>query len=48
VNFGKSRVMTSRNVNKHLKNALAQLSPVKFASDLGRYLGFPLTQGRVK
>ena len=48
VNFGKSRVMTSRNVNRHLKNALAQLSPVKFASDLERYLGFPLTQGHVK
>jgi hypothetical protein len=48
VNFGKSRVMTSRNVNRHLKNALAQLSPVKFVSDLGIYLGFPLTQGRAK
>jgi hypothetical protein len=42
VNFDKSRVMTLRNVSRHLKNTLAQLSLVKFMSDLEQYLGFPL------
>jgi hypothetical protein len=42
VNFDKSRVMTLRNVSRHLKNTLAQLSLMKFTSDLERYLSFPL------
>jgi hypothetical protein len=42
VNFDKSRVMTLRNVSRHLKNTLAQLSLMKFTSDLEPYLGFPL------
>lgn len=31
-----------------LKLELSQLSTVKFASNLGKYLGLPLVQGRVK
>jgi hypothetical protein len=45
VNFDKSRVMTLRNVSRHLKNTLAQLSLMKFTSDLEPYLVFLCFKG---
>ncbi|KAI9397372.1 hypothetical protein POPTR_003G016275v4 [Populus trichocarpa] len=42
------RVICSRNVLRRIKHDISELSPMKFASSLGKYLRFPLIQGRVK
>jgi hypothetical protein len=42
VNFDKSRVMCSNNVSRKVRHDLSQISNIKFASNLGKYLGFPL------
>lgn len=47
-NVDKSRVMCSRNVQWRIKHDISQLFPIKFASSPGKYLRFPLIQGRVK
>jgi len=48
VNIDKSRVICSRNMLRRIKHDISQLSPIKFASSPGKYLGFALIQGRVK
>jgi len=45
VNIDKSRVIYSRNVLRRIKHDISELSPIKFASSLGKYLRFPLIQG---
>lgn len=47
-NIDKSRVLCSRNVQWRIKHDISQLFPIKFASSPGKYLRFPLIQGRVK
>ena len=48
VNTDKSRMICSKNVLRRIKHDISQLSHIKFASSLGKYLRFPLIQGRVK
>ena len=40
--------MCSNNVSRRVRHDLSQISNIKFASNLGKYLGFPLIQGKVK
>ena len=48
VNVEKSKAMLSKGVPRSMKERLAGESSIVFASHLGRYLGFPLVQGRMK
>ena len=48
VNIEKSKVMVSKGISISLKEQLAGESSIVFASHLGRYLGFPVSHGRVK
>lgn len=48
VNFDKSKAMVSRMVPRQKCLKLAAMSSISFAGNLGKYLGLPLLQGRVK
>ena len=48
VNVDKSKVMVSGNVNRRKREKLAAMSSIALAGNLGKYLGFPLFQGRIK
>ena len=47
VNLEKSRTMCSKNLSSRRKDNMTNISSICFTSDLGKYLGFPLIQGRV-
>ena len=44
----KSKCMGSKAITSRKLNALASTSPIRLIGNLGRYLGFPLLQGRLK
>lgn len=46
VSIHKSKGMYSLGLTKQRKSHLANISPIKFVSNLGSYLGFPLIQGK--
>ena len=46
INFDKFRALYSRNVSHMKRDGFTHVSSIKFTTDLGRYLGFPLIQGR--
>src|ERR1044072_7760834 len=48
MNVHKSKAMCSRSMSTGRKARLQQLSPIPFVSNLGKYLGFPLVNGRMK
>jgi hypothetical protein len=48
VNLEKSRIMCSKSVSRRKKCKISQLSSICTAGELGKYLGFPLIQYRVK
>ena len=47
VNLEKSRVMCSKNISSRRWENFTSISSIRFANDLGKYLGFPLFQDRV-
>ena len=47
VNFDKSRAMCSKNILRRRRDHFTNISFIRFASSLGKYLEFPLIQGRV-
>ena len=48
VNFKKSRALSSKNVSRRRKENFTGISSIRFTTDLDKYLGVPLVQGRVK
>ena len=46
VNLDKSRAMYSSNIPSCWRENFTSISSIRFASDLDKYLDFPLTQGR--
>lgn len=46
VNFEKSRALCSKNVSRQRREILTFVSTVRFTTNLGKYLGVPLIQGR--
>ena len=48
VNIDKSIAMVSKSVSRQKRQRLASLCTISFASNLGKYLGFPMVQGRLK
>lgn len=47
VNFEKSRVLCSKNVSRARRDNFTNISSVQFTTDLGKYVGVPLSHGRV-
>ena len=48
VNMDKSKAIVSKNVNRRKREKLASVSSIALVGNLGKYLGVPLVQGRVK
>ena len=47
VNFDKSRALCSKNVSRRRRDNFTNISSIRFTTDLGKYLGVPLVQGKV-
>ena len=47
INVDKSRAMCSRNITCTRRENFTGISSIRFATNLGKYLGFPLISGRV-
>ena len=47
VNLFKSRAMCYANVSRQRKELFNSISSIRFAADLGKYLGFPLVSKRL-
>ena len=45
MNYDKSRIICSKRVSRRKKDKIAQISSIRVANDLGRYLGFRLIKG---
>lgn len=48
VNYEKSKALVSSIIPHALREQLASKSSIRFSSNLGKYLGYPLLQGRAK
>ena len=48
VNVQKSRAMCSAIVSRQRRELFAAISSIRFASELGKYLGFPMLNRRTK
>lgn len=47
VNIAKSKAITSKGVRPAVSEEIRAIAPISFVRDLGKYLEFPLSNGRV-
>lgn len=47
INFSKSKLFVSKNVDKRKSRKLSRISGIAFTDDLGKYLGIPLLHKRI-
>lgn len=47
INLDKSRVMASKHLPRRKRDSLTSYTSIRFANDIGKYLGVPLLKGRV-
>lgn len=47
INMNKSKAISSKGVPPHIRQEIRNIAPIPFVQDLGKYLGFPLSSGRI-